>query len=75
MFEAPRSMLRDEAWKSWRNKACREVSIDEADLSMVLSTISSFGLIESVVVGIDEENGLWVNSRDPGDAGYYRITS
>ncbi len=53
---------------------CRETGIDEADLSMILSRISSFGLVEPVVVGLDEESGLWVNAGDPGDAGYYRIT-
>lgn len=73
LYEAPRSMLREEAWESWRNEACREAGIDEADLSMILSRVSSFGLIEPVVVGLDE-SGFWVNAGDPGDAGYYRVT-
>ena len=73
LYEAPRSMLSDEAWELWRNKACRETGMDEADLSMILSRISSFGLIEPVVVGNDE-NGFWVNIGDPGDAGIYRVT-
>ncbi|MCA1716072.1 MAG: hypothetical protein LC781_04145, partial [Actinobacteria bacterium] len=74
LYKAPRSMLREEAWQSWRNKVCCETVIDKADLSMILSRISSFGLIESVVAGIDEENGFWVNVGDPGDAGFYRVT-
>ncbi len=73
LYEAPRSMLSDEVWESWRNKMCRETGIDEADLSMILSRISSFGLIEPVVVGIDE-SGFWVNAGEPGDPGYYRVT-
>jgi hypothetical protein len=74
LYEAPRSTLREEAWESWRNKVCYETGVDEADLSMILSRISSFGLIEPVLTWENDEGALFVNIVNPGDTGYYRTT-
>jgi hypothetical protein len=55
LYEASRSLLED-AWESWRDKVCRENGVDEADLSMILSRISAFGLIEPVLARVDGDD-------------------
>lgn len=65
-YSAVSAKDRDELWEQWKNAVCADVGIDEADLAMVLSRMSSKGLIEPVFTGADER-GLWIDTAKPGE--------
>ena len=67
LYKALRPLLEDD-WESWENKSCHENRVDEADLSMIISKISSFGLIEPVLATIDGD--YLVHFGSPSEASY-----
>jgi hypothetical protein len=67
LYKAPSPLLGDD-WESWKNKLCHEHRLDEADLSMILNKISSFGLIEPVLARVDGD--YLVHFVSPSEASY-----
>jgi hypothetical protein len=55
LYKAPLFLLED-AWEPWRDKVRHKNSVDEFDLSMILSRISAFGLIEPVLARVDGDD-------------------
>lgn len=69
LYDARPGTKVDGPWDSWRAKVRADYGIDESDLVICLSRLTSFGLLH-LMVATDGEEGALVFASNPGETVY-----
>ncbi len=69
-----RPNFNEQPWIQWEEKACTTIGIGKPDLHLMLSRLSSAGLLQVVISSTDEHGETWTMTQEYGEGNLYMVT-